>query len=84
MIDVIAVIILGVLCAGLLVERFFYAKEMNRQLGEATRAVLSRNMNEFLASTEPVKKVKDEPGDPEQVDIAQLKDKEFDTMIKKM
>lgn len=82
--DLVAIIILGILCLGQAVERFFYAKEMNRQLGESTRAVMSRNISEFLAATTPQKKTKEVQGEPEDVDMSMLDDKDYSAALKKM
>lgn len=82
--DLVALIILGILCIGQAIERFFYAKEMNKQLGEATRAVMSRNISEFLAATTPTKKTKEQAPEAEDVDISMASDEEFDKAIRKM
>lgn len=82
--DLVALIILGLLCIGQAIERFLYAKEMNKQLGEATRAVMSRNISEFLAATAPTKKTTEPVGEPDQVELSQATDEEFDKAIGKM
>ncbi len=47
MIEVIALIILTLICAGLIVERYFYTKEMNRELKDCRMALMSRNIFEY-------------------------------------
>lgn len=82
--DLVAIVILGALCAGQAIERFFYAKEMNKQLGEATRAVMSRNISEFLAATTPPKKTTDIAPESDEIDISQASDEVFDKALGKM
>jgi hypothetical protein len=79
----IAIISLSLIVAGMLIERFFYQKEMNRQLGEATRAILSRNVNEFIAAT-TAEKVVGKAVENDIVDLSELSDKEHDKVIKNM
>lgn len=61
----------------LLVERYFYTKEMTAKLTQAMEAVMSRNMNEYLAAKSVDKKVDERPSEPEDVDIDEASDKEF-------
>lgn len=61
----------------LLVERYFYTKEMTAKLTQAMEAVMSRNMNEYLATKSADKKVDERPSEPEDVDIDEASHKEF-------
>ena len=61
----------------LLVERYFYTKEMTGRLTQAMEAVMSRNMNDYLAAKTADKKVDERASEPEEVDIDEASDKEF-------
>ena len=75
---------MGIIILGLLVERFFYAKEMNRQLEKAILSVMSRNINEYLTAITVPKNHKEIKGEPEDIDLSEADDKTFDSAIKIM
>lgn len=77
----IAIVSLSLIIVGMLIERFFYQKEMNRQLGEATRAVLSRNVNDFIAATTADKIVSSKLQETEEVLLSDASDEVFDKFI---
>ena len=80
----VAIITLGIIVLGLIIERHFYAKEMNKQLDEATKKVMSRNMNEYLAS-QAMEKIPNAPHqESDEIELSQASDKEFDKAIKQM
>lgn len=56
MFETTAIIIMAVIIIALLVERFFYSREMNRQIRDNTAAIMSRNINDYLAARETDKK----------------------------
>lgn len=78
----IAIVSLSLIIGGLLVERYFYQKEMNRQLGEATRAILSRNVNEFIAATTAEKIVNRKTEETDEVLLSEASEETFDKYIK--
>lgn len=78
----IAIVSLSLIIIGMLVERFFYQKEMNRQMGEATRAILSRNVNEFIAATTAEKIVNRKQEEVDEVLLSDATDETFDKFIK--
>lgn len=79
--EVIAIIFLGVLCAGLIVERHLYAKEMNQRLSECVKAVMSRNIGEFLQATKPQEKTEEPFVENDEVLLEEASDKEFDKAL---
>ena len=81
----IAIVTLGLIVLGMIVERHFYAKEMNHQLDEATKKVMSRNMNEYLASVamDKIPKQQEIPENDE-IELNQASDVEFEKAIKQM
>lgn len=80
MAELLAIIFMGIIIIGQGVERYLYAKEMNRQLENANKAVMSRNINEYLTATQEPKK---ETGfvESDEVEIANATDEEFDKHI---
>lgn len=77
----IAIVSLSLIIIVLIVERFLFAKEMNRQLGEATRAVLSRNIGEFIAATKKPEKTTTTVQNEEMVELSELGDDDFNKAI---
>lgn len=77
-----SVISLSIIIIAQLVERYLYAKEMNKQLGDAVRAVMSRNINEFITATTIDKTINKKPIQTDEVEISDLSDEEFDKSIK--
>lgn len=84
MIDILAISILGFLCVGQAVERYFYQKDMTNKLNDAIKAVLSRNINEYLTAITTPKVVKDVKGEVDEVDLGDASDEVFDKALKKM
>lgn len=80
----ITIIVLGLIALAQLIERHFYTKEMNRQLGEATRAILSRNVNEFMSATAKPTDFRPEQTEPDEVELSTLSDEEFDKAVSKI
>jgi len=78
----IAIIILGLVIAGLLIERHFFAKQMNQLLSDSMSAVMSRNINEFLAAKTINKVVEKVQPEPEDIELSTTSDEEFDKFIK--
>lgn len=78
----IAIIVLGLIVLAQAVERYFFAKELYRQLENATKAVLSRNIEEYLRATKDKKETKEKQPETEEILLNQASDKEFDQHIK--
>ena len=77
-----AEIILGLVIAGLLVERHFFSKHMAEQLEKCMKAVMSRNINDYLTATNQPKKDTDFTQNDE-IDLGEATDEEFIEAIKK-
>ncbi len=77
----IAIIVLGLIVVGLIVERYFYSKQMNEELQKCVKAVMSRNINEYISAT-----AADKPSKPfvenDEVLLSEANDDEFDKYIK--
>ena len=82
MFQIITIIILGIVIIGLLVERFLYTKEMNKQLEKANLSVMSRNINEYLSATAEKPK-KQEFRENDEVDLGEASDEDFMSAINK-
>ena len=82
MTDIIAIIVLGLLLIGQLIERYFYTKDMTKKLSEAMKAVMSRNITEFMAVTQD-KSPKQEFTQSDNVLIDEADDEIFDKFIEK-
>ena len=79
--ELVSIIILGLIVIGQGIERYFYAKDMSNKLNDAIKAVMSRNINDYLAATAKPSESKIEPQD-EQVDFSPDNPEEFDKAIK--
>lgn len=74
-------IVFGIIIVGLIVERYFFARHMTEQLEKCMKAVMSRNINDYLTATHQPKK--DSEFVQEDVDLNDATDEEFLTAIKK-
>ena len=82
--ETIAFIVLGIVILVQTVERYFYAKDMNQKLQDSMKAVMSRNIGEYLAATKPQEKSNNAPPDNDLVDLSSLDDKKYSEVIAKM
>lgn len=78
----IAIIVLGLVIAGLLVERYLFVKQINGVLGDSMKAIMSRNINEFLAAKTIDKAVENVKVEEDEVELSQASDEQFDKFIK--
>jgi hypothetical protein len=76
-----AEIILALVILALLIERHFFAKEMNERVSQAVKAVMSRNINEYIAATQAEKPNTDKFTENEEVSISDATDEEFERHI---
>lgn len=79
----IAIIVLGLIILGLLVDRYLFVKQMSTTIEDSMKAIMSRNINEFL-SAKAIDKVteKMEVTIPDEIPVSELNDDQFDEMIK--
>jgi hypothetical protein len=82
MVEIISIITLALLVIAQAVERYLFGKYMAEELSKSMKAVMSRNINEFLAATQPDKKDTTDFRQNDEVDIDQASDEEFDKAIK--
>lgn len=82
MIEIIAVVALSLICIAQTVERYFYQKDMTNKLNDAVKAIMSRNINEYLTATAKPKYSKNIPVEQEEVDFNADNPEEFDRAIK--
>lgn len=78
----IAIIALSVVVIAQSIERHFYAKDVTGKLNDAIKAVMSRNIGEYLSATKPVKAEIAMPSMPDEVQLSDASDSEFDKFIK--
>ena len=83
MVELISIITLALLVLAQAVERYLYAKSMNEQLSQATKAIMSRNINEYLSALNADKpSVNAQVVDNDEIEIEQATDEEFTKHIK--
>lgn len=78
----IAVIALSVVVIAQSIERHYYAKDVTNKLNDAIKAVMSRNIGEYLSAVKPVKTEVSIPTVPDEVQLSDASDSEFDKFIK--
>ncbi len=81
MFEIITIIILALIIISLLVERFLFARHMTQQLGNATKAVMSRNINEYVAAITAEKPLNRTQPEQDEVLETELPDEAFDKFI---
>jgi hypothetical protein len=77
-----ATIILSIVVIALVVERFFFARHMTQELSKCIKAIMSRNINEYIAATSVDKAPKQAFIENDQVDLDVASDEDFDKFIK--
>lgn len=78
----IAIITLALVVLAQAIERHFYSLDMNKRLSESMKAVMSRNINEFITATAEPKKNFTPPTESEEVNLSEASEEEFDRYIK--
>jgi hypothetical protein len=84
MTELIAIIVLGLLCLLQGIERYLYQKDMTNKLNDSIKAVMSRNINEYLTAITTPKNSKEVKGELDQIDLGEADDSTFDKALKKM
>jgi len=76
--DTIALIVLSIVIIGQAIERYYYSKDMTQKLQDGIKAVMSRNIGEYVMATKPQRKEVDEP-EPEndEIEMSGLTDEKF-------
>ncbi len=82
MFETTTIIIFAVIIIGLLVERFFFARHMTQQLSNATKAVMSRNINEYIAAVQSEKPRNRTTPESDEILETDLPDEAFDKLIR--
>lgn len=79
----ITTVVLGLIVISQLVERYLYAKDMNQKLQDCVKAVMSRNINEYITATTTDKITKEPLPEPDEVELnSQTDDDTFNKFIK--
>jgi len=73
--------LVSVICA-LIVERFFYAKDMNKQVSDCMKALISRNMNDFVQAVAVDKNTPSKNISVDEVSLSEATDEQFLKAIK--
>lgn len=81
MVEIIAIIVLGLVCVGQALERYFYGKDMTQKLNDSIKAVMSRNINEYMAAVTVDKKTPSEFAQPDEIYLDVADDETFDKVI---
>lgn len=76
-------IILGLIIAGIIIERYFFAREITKQLDSCMKALISKNANEYLSMKSVDNQAKEKPEkEPEGVYLDQADEETFNKFIK--
>ena len=81
--DLVYILALVVIIIFQTVERYLYIKDMTNKLNDSIKAIMSRNINDYIAATQQPKNVSTEPKE-ELVDLSDADEKTFDSALKKM
>ena len=84
MIETIALISLIIICILQTVERYLYQKDMTNKLNDAIKAVMSRNINEYITATTKPNNSNTPFVEEDQVEFSADNPEAFDKAIKKM
>ncbi len=68
---------------GLLIDRHFYTRHMTRQLENANKAVMSRNITDYLTATKEERSPTSRQEEPDEIPLGDLSDQDFDSFIQK-
>lgn len=81
MIEIIAILVLAVVCILQAVDKYFFTIRILKQLDDAIKASMSRNLAEYQAATQTP--LKQRPiQESEEVQLSDANDEEFDRHIK--
>lgn len=83
LITVVPLLLLSLIVLSLLIERYLFGKRMAEELREYRKALIARNVNEFIAVSTAEKQATQPPPVPDEVLLSDLPDTEFDSLIKK-
>ena len=72
-----------IIILALLVDKYLYQKDMTNKLNDAIKAVMSRNIGEYLTATKPGKTTTASTAD-ETIPIESLDNEAFDKTIKQL
>lgn len=79
--EIVAIIILGVVVIAQAAERYYFAREMNDRVSQAVKAVMSRNINEYISATQAEKPAASQFTETDEVFLSEASDEEFDKHI---
>jgi len=82
MTETIVVVVLAFICVAQAVEKFFFTAKMLKQLDDAIKASMSRNINEYLVATKQPGKQTILPEETDEVDLEDATPEQFDKFIK--
>lgn len=82
--DLIAIIGLTIISIGLGLGWFLDNKDKTSKLNDAIKAVMSRNIGEYLAATKPISKDQFKPVEEDNVDLDTSDDKTFEKALSQM
>jgi hypothetical protein len=75
-------IILAIILAALIVERFMFARQTHKQQDHYMNALIAKNTNEFISMRETESKPSEPMKDIDEVPLDQASDDTFDKFIK--
>ena len=81
--EITIIIVLGIVCIAQIVERYFFSQRILNDLSNAQKAVMSRNINEYLSATTPPSNKDQGFRENDEVDMTELSDTEFLDIIEK-
>ena len=81
MIEIIAILVLAVICIAQAVDKYFFTIRILKQLDDAIKASMSRNLAEYSAATrEPIKQAP--PQEVDEIELSNASDEDFTKYIK--
>lgn len=80
----ITYIVLSIVIGALLVERYMWTKEMNRQTADLSKLLASKTPEDYITYKAPERvHLEQKPAEQEEVELSELTDKEFLQVINK-
>ena len=77
MVEIIAILVLAFVCIGQAIDKYLFTNRMMKQLDDAIKASMSRNLGEYMAATQE-KVTRPAPQVEDTVELSNASDEEFD------
>lgn len=81
MIEIIAILVLAAMCVVQAIDKYLFTQKMLVQLGDAVKASMSRNLNEYMVAVNKQEKTQTLPVETDEVLLTDASDEEFEKHI---